>query len=75
MYPNWDSLAYQPYMTRESANVLFGYWSHDIGGFMEPAGDELYLRWIQYGIFSPIFRTHGTRMAENKKKMWFYNPM
>lgn len=75
VYPNWDSLAYQPYMTRESANVLFGYWSHDIGGFMEPAGDELYLRWIQYGIFSPIFRTHGTRMAENKKKMWFYNPI
>eukprot|EP00300_Choanocystis_sp_HF-7_P002858 c1216_g1_i1.p1 GENE.c1216_g1_i1~~c1216_g1_i1.p1 ORF type:complete len:964 (-),score=198.23 c1216_g1_i1:80-2971(-) len=74
VYPNWESLAYQPYMTRESANVLFGYWSHDIGGFMEPAADELYLRWIQYGVFSPIFRTHGTRLAENIKRMWHYKP-
>eukprot|EP00301_Raphidiophrys_heterophryoidea_P003039 c11388_g2_i2.p1 GENE.c11388_g2_i2~~c11388_g2_i2.p1 ORF type:complete len:1002 (+),score=259.44 c11388_g2_i2:119-3124(+) len=74
VYPNWESLEYQPYMTREAANVLFGYWSHDIGGFMEPAADELYLRWIQYGVFSPIFRTHGTRLAENIKRMWHYKP-
>jgi len=74
VYPNWESLEYQPYMTRESANVMFGYWSHDIGGFMEPAADELYLRWIQYGVFSPIFRTHGTRLAENIKRMWHYKP-
>ena len=36
--------------------VNFGYWSHDIGGFYEPASGELYTRWVQFGVFSPIFR-------------------
>ncbi|WP_343517727.1 TIM-barrel domain-containing protein [Sphingomonas sp.] len=46
-------------------------WSHDIGGFaledrftnQDPAHvaewRELYLRWFQFGAFSPIFRSHG----------------
>ncbi len=40
-------------------------WSHDIGGFLGRKIDrELFVRWSQYGAFSPIFRTHsehGTR--------------
>ena len=61
-YSNWRSLAYQPYFTATSANVLYGYWSHDIGGHMpgnvEP---ELYMRWVQYGVYTPILRTHTTK--------------
>ncbi len=30
--PNWDSLNFQLYFTTTAANVLYGYWSHDIGG-------------------------------------------
>ena len=29
----WDTLDYEIYMTSRASNVLFGYWSHDIGGF------------------------------------------
>ena len=29
----WDTLAYEVYMTPRAANVGFGWWSHDIGGF------------------------------------------
>ncbi|MDD5729341.1 MAG: glycoside hydrolase family 31 protein, partial [Victivallales bacterium] len=58
-YSVWESLAYQPYFTATAANVLFGYWIHDIGGHMpgkiEP---ELFTRWVQYGIFSPVLRSH-----------------
>lgn len=36
------------------------YWGTDVGGFIGPvASDELYVRWFQFGAFSPIFRTHG----------------
>jgi alpha-D-xyloside xylohydrolase len=50
-------------------------WTHDIGGFTpenryierEPAAvpewRELYLRWFQFGAFSPLFRSHGTGIA------------
>ncbi|MGP8157647.1 MAG: TIM-barrel domain-containing protein [Candidatus Acidiferrales bacterium] len=69
----WDSLAFQPYFTATAANVGYAYWSHDIGGHMpgiiEP---ELYLRWIQWGIFSPILRTHTTKNPGADRRIWAY---
>ncbi|HUF39784.1 MAG TPA: TIM-barrel domain-containing protein [Anaerolineales bacterium] len=59
---SWDSLSFQPYFTSTAANVGYGWWSHDIGGHYggSPAA-ELYARWVQYGVFSPILRLHSTR--------------
>ncbi|MBI3710045.1 MAG: DUF5110 domain-containing protein, partial [Proteobacteria bacterium] len=36
------------------------YWGTDVGGFYHVAPDsaELFVRWFQYGAFSPIFRAH-----------------
>jgi alpha-glucosidase (family GH31 glycosyl hydrolase) len=69
----WDSLAFQPYFTATAANVGYAYWSHDIGGHMpgviEP---ELYLRWIQFGVFSPILRTHTTKNPDAERRVWAY---
>ncbi|MDW8852164.1 glycoside hydrolase family 31 protein [Flavobacterium sp. MMLR14_040] len=51
------------------------YWNSDIGGFFagaynqnwnggsgakNPAYQELYLRWLQFGAFTPMMRSHGT---------------
>jgi alpha-glucosidase len=72
-HSKWESLAFQPYFTATAANVLYGYWSHDIGGHMpgviEP---ELYTRWIQFGIYSPILRTHTTKNADAERRVWEY---
>ena len=73
VYPSWESLSFQPYFTLSAANVGFGYWSHDIGGFMLPTEGELYTRWIQFGALSPMFRTHGSRAGNNIKRTWFYD--
>ncbi len=41
------------------------FWSHDIGGFCGPKPDhELYIRWMQFGMFSPCTRFHGTTPRE-----------
>src|SRR2546427_7025688 len=45
------------------------WWSHDIGGFWGPDGfappsPRLYVRWAQFGLFSPIARFHGTTPRE-----------
>jgi alpha-D-xyloside xylohydrolase len=42
------------------------WWTTDIGGFMggditSPLFRELIVRWYQYGVFCPLFRTHGAR--------------
>eukprot|EP01105_Mastigella_eilhardi_P024390 TRINITY_DN6356_c0_g1_i1.p1 TRINITY_DN6356_c0_g1~~TRINITY_DN6356_c0_g1_i1.p1 ORF type:complete len:894 (+),score=191.79 TRINITY_DN6356_c0_g1_i1:360-2684(+) len=70
--PSWDSLSYQPYFTQTAANVLYGYWSHDIGGHTQPCPAELYTRWVQWGIWSPIFRTHCTKDPNNDRRIWTY---
>jgi hypothetical protein len=69
----WESLAFQPYFTATASNVGFGYWSHDIGGHMPgPVSAELYLRWIQFGVFSPILRTHTTKNPDAERRIWAY---
>jgi hypothetical protein len=74
-YSTWPSLAFQPYFTATAANVGFGYWSHDIGGHMNgPVDPELYTRWIQFGAFSPILRTHTTKNPDAERRIWAYPP-
>jgi alpha-glucosidase len=39
------------------------YWCTDIGGFATDNrfSPELMVRWMEWGVFCPLFRTHGTR--------------
>ncbi len=69
----WKSLAFQPSFTATAANVGFGYWSHDIGGHMPGVvSPELYTRWLQFGAFSPILRTHTTKNPDAERRIWAY---
>ena len=69
----WPSLAFQPWFTATAANVGYAYWSHDIGGHMPGAVEpELYTRWVQFGAFSPILRTHTTKNPESERRIWAY---
>jgi alpha-glucosidase (family GH31 glycosyl hydrolase) len=71
-WANFQTLAFEPYFTSTASNVCYGYWGHDLGGHQQ-SGDndpELYLRWIQYGVFSPIFRTHATNATNIERRIW-----
>jgi len=70
--PSWDTLSFQPRFTATAANVGYGYWSHDLGGHVLPPEPELYTRWLQWGAFSPMFRTHCTKNANNDRRLWTY---
>ncbi len=51
----------------------YAYWSHDIGGHMPGAVDpELFTRWVEFGAFSPILRTHTTKNPESERRIWAY---
>jgi len=70
----WASLDFQPYFTATASNAGYGWWSHDIGGHMGGArDDELTVRWIQFGVFSPINRLHSTANPFNGKEAWHFN--
>lgn len=67
----WSSLKFQPYMTSTASNIGYGWWSHDIGGHnFGIYNDELYLRWCQYGVFSPINRLHSSSHDLQGKEPW-----
>ena len=53
-----------------------GYWSHCMGGFEANATNELYIRWSQFGLFSPISHLFGTDLAKwdrDSKEPWLYS--
>jgi len=78
MIISWKSLNFQPYFTATASNVLYGYWSHDLGGHQfgnipddqKKIDPEMYTRWMQYGVFSPIFRTHSSKDPRLNKEIW-----
>ncbi|HSG48861.1 MAG TPA: TIM-barrel domain-containing protein, partial [Longimicrobiales bacterium] len=71
----WDILKFEPEFTSTAANVLYGFWSHDIGGHLPgPVTPELYTRWIQFGALSPVLRTHTTKNPDAERRIWAYPP-
>ena len=77
------ALSWQVQTTSTAANVMFGWWSHDIGGNHLGNGTgtgssdphnataaELFVRWVQFGAVSPILRTHCGGDCERRIWMW-----
>lgn len=48
----------------------FTFWSHDAGGFVGKASEDLYLRWLAFSVLGSHARCHG--MAP--KEPWEYGP-
>lgn len=68
---SWDSLAHLPYFTATASNVGYSWWSHDIGGhFWGYENPELYARWVQYGVFSPVLRLHSSKNRFQTRRPW-----
>ena len=70
----WDSLKYN--IATILGMGLSGVSSHgcDIGGFYGPAPDEeLFLRWVQNGIFQPRFSIHSTNTDNTVTEPWMYH--
>ncbi len=65
---SWGGLAAQITIMLNSGLSGLGYMSHDVGGFAidkdNPIDPELYVRWLQLGLFSPVLRTHSQEYAE-----------
>lgn len=71
---NWKVLDFQPYFTANATNIGYTWWSHDIGGHhFGIKDDQLYLRWVQYGVFTPIMRLHSTSNEFMGKEPWKYS--
>lgn len=72
-FTTWETLGFLPYFTATASNVGYTWWSHDIGGHVggEMSG-ELYARFVQLGVFSPINRLHCCNFEVMTKEPWAY---
>jgi len=56
----WGGLASQMEISLQMGMQGLAYMHSDLGGFAGAVlDDELYVRWLQYGVFQPVFRPHA----------------
>jgi alpha-D-xyloside xylohydrolase len=48
----------------------FGFWSHDISGFIGTATPDLYKRWVAFGLLSSHSRLHGN---DSPRMPWLFD--
>ncbi|WP_334058576.1 TIM-barrel domain-containing protein [Polaribacter sp. P097] len=57
---SWGGLQSQPEIALQMGMQGLGYMHSDLGGFAGAnLDDNLYVRWLQYGVFQPIYRPHA----------------
>lgn len=82
VYSTFQSFARQVPAGLNFALSGMPYWTTDIAGYgppyardtRDPAYQELYTRWYEFGTFCPIFRTHGHR-ANDENELFSYGPV
>ena len=50
------------------------FFGHDVGGFLGAPSAELYLRWLEFGSYIPLFRTHSTNTSPPRQPWSFGDP-
>jgi alpha-glucosidase (family GH31 glycosyl hydrolase) len=75
-YAQWDVLAFEVPYAVQGGNILVPYITHDIGGFIgRNISLDLYTRWLQFGVFSPLLRLHSAHenpREGNARMPWTY---
>jgi len=70
---SWETLKYNLKMGLGLALSGVSNTGHDIGGFSGPAPDpELFVRWVQFGIFMPRFCIHSWNDDGSVNEPWMY---
>ncbi|MCF8303113.1 MAG: DUF5110 domain-containing protein [Bacteroidales bacterium] len=69
---SWGGLKPQPEISLQMGMQGLAYMHSDLGGFA--GGDtldrELYIRWLQYGVFQPIYRPHAQEEIPSEPVFW-----
>ena len=71
---SWNTLKNLPTYNNSASNLGVCWQAHAIGGYYSGIeDDELFLRYIQFGVFSPIFLLAGDEGKYYKREPWKWN--
>ncbi len=68
-----DSLANEVESLIRCGNNCIPYINADCGGHIGNPDKELFIRWMQFGTLSPVFRPHCTNVVERFRDPWSYD--
>ncbi len=73
---SWDTLRVLPNYNNSAANMGISWYAHAIGGYYGGIeDDELYIRYIQFGVFNPIFILASDTGKYYKREPWKWNQL
>lgn len=68
---SWGTLKKVPFYNATAFNNGVSFWAHDIGGYFKGTEDnELYIRFVQLGTFSPILKFGADKGKYYKREPW-----
>lgn len=68
---SWDTLKAVPFFNSCASNIGVSWWAHDIGGYYKGVEDsELYTRFTQLAVFSPIVKFGSEKGKYYKREPW-----
>lgn len=73
IYSDTASLRREIGLLLRAGNSLIGYVNSDCGGHVGNPDKYLYLRWIQFGVLSPVFRPHSCNNVKRFREPWQYD--
>ncbi|MHC4886862.1 MAG: glycoside hydrolase family 31 protein [Planctomycetota bacterium] len=74
----FETLKSQVEQTLRAGHIGQSYITHDIGGHISSGlhiDPELYMRWVQFAVLSPVVRLHSSRISEGvggERRPWLY---
>ena len=72
-YTSFPELRADHWQNMTMALSGFHFFGPDVGGFAGPKpSEELFLRWLQYGVFLPRFTLHSWKPGEPSTMPWLY---
>ncbi len=72
----WDTLSILPYYNASSANMGISFVASAIGGYYNGIEDsELYMRYVQFGVFSPILILASDKGKYYKREPWRWSKL
>lgn len=68
-----DSLSQEIDTLIKCSNNCIPYVNSDCGGHLGNPDKEQFIRWMQFGTLSPVFRPHCTNIVERTREPWVYD--
>jgi alpha-glucosidase len=70
----WESLRTNIQMSLGMAASGQTFFGHDTGGFLGSPDGELFVRWLQFSLFTPLFRNHADKDSAPREPWAFADP-